>query len=124
MQVHQLVRDPSGVIHRWVLDFELAFFDEQKYSFIQRSMYNWWWLSLLYALFYIIAIFIGRAWMARRNEKFELRQSLILWNTILTIFSLWGAYRCIPEFIYALTQHGFMYSVCDSTYREGITGLW
>jgi len=124
MKIHQLVKDPSGINHRWVPDFELAFFDEQKYALVQSLMQDWWWLSLLYALFYIIAVFIGRSWMAKKNEKFELRQSLIIWNTLLTIFSLWGVCRCVPEIVNALTQHGFRYSVCDSTYMEGITGLW
>jgi elongation of very long chain fatty acids protein 6 len=124
MEVHQTVRDPSGVIHRWVLDFELTFFDKEKYALIQRWMRDWWWLSLPYALFYIIIVFIGRALMAKSREKFELRQSLIIWNAMLTIFSFWGACRCVPECIHALTHHGFMYSVCDSTFKQGISGLW
>ncbi|CAF2309864.1 unnamed protein product [Rotaria sp. Silwood2] len=124
MKIFQLVRDTSGIVHRLVVDFELIFFNEQKYSSIQRLIYNWWWLSLPYAFIYIITIFIGQAWMIRKNKKFELRQALILWNIILTIFSFWGACRCIPEFIYVLTQHGFMYSICDSAYKQGITGLW
>jgi hypothetical protein len=124
MRIHQLVTDPTGVIHRWVPDFELAFFDEGNYSLILNFMHNWWWLSLPYALFYIIASFIGRSWMANKNFKFELRQPLVLWNTILTIFSFWGACRCVPELIYTYTQHGFMYTICDSTYMKGITGLW
>ena len=122
--MHQLVEDPSGLIHRWVPDFELVFFDEQNYASIQNWMQNWWWLSLPYALFYIIAVFVGRAWMARKNQKYELRQSLILWNTILSVFSFWGACRCVPELIYTLIHHGYMHSVCDSTYMKGISGLW
>jgi elongation of very long chain fatty acids protein 6 len=124
MEIHPLVKDPSGVIHYWVPDFELAFFDEQIFSSVQNWMHNWWWLSLSYALFYILAVFIGRSWMTRKGTKYELRQPLVLWNTILTIFSFWGACRCVPELIYSLKQHGFMYTVCDTTYMKGISGLW
>ena len=124
MAVHRSVRDPTGFVHQWVPDFELAFFDKQKFGSLQRLMHDWWWLSIVYALFYIIIIFIGRAWMLKRNKKFELRQSLTLWNTGLAIFSFWGACRCVPELIHSLTHHGFMYSICDSTYKGGITGLW
>lgn len=124
MQLHPLVRDPTGYIHHWVPDFELVFSNEQNYALVQSSMHNWWWLSLPYALFYIIAVFVGRSWMAKKKEKYELRQTLVIWNTALSIFSLWGAYRCVPELIHALNKHGFKYSVCDSTYMEGITGLW
>jgi elongation of very long chain fatty acids protein 6 len=123
MGLHRLVKDPNGFVHHWVFDFELAF-NDQIYSSIKRFLYNWWWLSILYALFYIIAVFVGRIWMARKQEKFELRQPLVLWNTVLTIFSFWGACRCVPEFVHALTQHGFMYSICDSSYGQGVTGLW
>lgn len=124
MKIHHLVKDPTGFIHHWVPDFELVFFNEQNFSFIQRSMKNWWWLSIPFAFVYIITVFLGRSWMSKKTEKYELRRELILWNTILSLFSLWGAYRCVPELIHALTEHGFRYSVCNSTYIEGITGLW
>jgi len=124
MKVHPLVKDSTGVVHQWVLDFELFLFDKQNVAFVKRLMEDWWWLSIIYALFYIIIVFIGRAWMSKKNEKFELRQPLVLWNIGLTIFSFWGACRCVPELIHALTHHGFMYSVCDSTFLKGITGLW
>lgn len=124
MKIYQQVTDVNGVNHSFVFDFELIFFDRQKYTWIQQWINDWWWLSIVFACFYIIAVFIGREWMKRKAEKYELREALIFWNTILTIFSFWGAYRCIPEFIQALNQHDFRYSLCDSTFKQGITGLW
>ncbi|CAF3288783.1 unnamed protein product [Rotaria socialis] len=124
MKIHSSVTDPNGVIHPWVFDFELAFFDQEKFQWVEKTMYDWWWLSIVYTLFYIVAIFIGQQWMIKRKEKFELRTLLITWNAMLTIFSVWGACRCVPEFIYALQHHGFLYSICDASYKNGITGLW
>jgi hypothetical protein len=124
MKIHSSITDINGINHRWVFDFELVFFDQRKLFWIEKFMYNWWWLSIPYALLYIIAIFIGQTWMKKRNEKFELRKSLVIWNTILTIFSFWGACRCVPEFMYTLTHHGFLYSICNPDYKQGITGLW
>jgi hypothetical protein len=124
MTIHSSITDPNGVIHRWVFDFELAFFDQQKLFWIERFTYNWWWLSIPYALLYIIAIFIGQIWMKKRNKKFELRTLLVTWNTILTIFSFWGACRSVPEFLHSLTHHGFLYSICDPSFKKGSTGLW
>jgi len=124
MKIHSSITDVNGINHRWVFDFELVFFDQRKLFWIEKFMYNWWWLSIPYALLYIIAIFIGQTWMKKRNEKFELRKSLVIWNTILTIFSFWGACRCVPEFMYTLTHHGFLYSICNPDYKQGITGLW
>lgn len=124
MGIHQLVKDPTGVQHRWVLDFELTFFDRSKYASLERWMADWWWISLPFALFYIIMAFMGRAWMATRKDKFELRFPLFIWNAVLSVFSFWGACRCVPELLYTLNHHGFTYSVCDATYKQGITGLW
>ena len=118
------VTDANGVLHPWVFEFELAFFDQEKFFWVERFMYDWWWLSIPYALLYIIAIFIGQSWMGKRSEKFELRKSLVAWNVILTVFSFWGACRCVPEFIYSLIHQGFLYSICNPSYKLGITGLW
>jgi len=124
MKIYSSITDTNEIIHRWVFDFELAFFDQEKLFWIEKFMYNWWWLSIPYALLYIIAIFIGRIWMVKRNEKYELRKSLVIWNVILTIFSFWGACRCIPELIHSLTHHGVFHSICDPSFKKGITGLW
>ena len=122
--MHDRVKDPTGLVHLWVADFEQIFFDEQTFSTLRNWLWNWWWVSILYALFYIVAVFAGQSWMARNNQKYELRQPLVLWNTILTIFSLWGAIRTVPEVFYTLAHHGIKYSICDSTYMRGVTGLW
>ena len=123
MHIHSSINDINSVVHRWVFDFELIFFDRQNLFSVEQFMYNWWWLCIPYSILYILAIFVGQVWMTKRN-KFELRKSLVAWNTVLTIFSFWGACRCVPEFIYCLTHQGFLYSICDSSYKKGITGLW
>ena len=61
--------------------------------------------------------------MAKR-EAFELRRLFLFWNIFLATFSIIGAYRSLPEFIYILTQKGIKYSVCVETYSLGVTGLW
>lgn len=124
MKIHSSIPDINGIIHRWVFDFELAVFNRQQLFSVERLMHNWWWLSIPYALLYIIAIFIGQLWMAKRNRKFELRKLLVMWNFMLAIFSFWGTCRCVPELIYALTHQGFLYSICHPNCKQGITGLW
>ena len=124
MEIHSTVADPNGVVHRWVFDFELAFFDRNKYQTVEQWMEQWWWLSIPYAFIYIVAIFIGQTWMKSTNRKYELRFWLVLWNTILAVFSLWGAWRAVPELFYSIDRYGFTYSICDPSYKKGITGLW
>ncbi len=124
MNIHPYVKDPSDVVHRWVFDFELVLFNRKNFLSIEKFMSNWWWLSIPYALLYIIAIFIGQTWMEKRNKKFEFRGALILWNTFLAVFSFWGACRCVPELLYSLNKHGFQHSACDPILKQGVTGLW
>ncbi|CAF1183698.1 unnamed protein product [Adineta steineri] len=124
MKIYSSIVDPSHVTHRWVFDFELLLFQRENLVVIENFMYKWWWISIPYALLYIIAIFIGQEWMQKRNKKYELRGALILWNTFLALFSFWGACRCVPELLHSLTEHGFQHSLCDPILKEGITGLW
>lgn len=40
------------------------------------------------------------------------------------VFSVFGMARMTPEFLYSLREHGFEYSVCVSSYAQGVTGFW
>ncbi len=124
MKIHPFIKDPSNVNHRWVFDFELVLLNRKNLLSIERFMNNWWWLSIPYALFYIMIVFLGQAWMKKRNKKFELRSALIAWNTFLAIFSFWGACRCVPELLRSLNKHGVQHSLCNPILKEGVTGLW
>lgn len=124
MKVHSSITDPSRIVHRWVFDFELILFNRENLSSIESFMYKWWWLSIPYALLYIIIVFMGQAWMRKRNQKFELRGALITWNACLALFSFWGACRCVPELLHSLDKHGFHHSLCNPILKEGVTGLW
>ncbi|CAF3589516.1 unnamed protein product [Rotaria sp. Silwood1] len=124
MKMYSSIRDPSDVVHRWVFDFELILFNEKNLLLIENFMYNWWWLSIPFVLFYIIIIYIGQIWMRKRNKKFELRKVLIIWNVFLAVFSFCGACRCVPELLYSLNKHGFYHSLCNPILKKGVTGLW
>lgn len=124
MDIHPTVTDPNGVVHRWVFGFELAFFDRKIYRAVEEWMEQWWWLSIPYAFLYILAVFVGQAWMRYTNRKYELRVWLVLWNASLTAFSFWGACRAVPELIHSIDHYGFVYSFCDPSYKKGVAGLW
>ncbi|CAF4904346.1 unnamed protein product [Pieris macdunnoughi] len=46
------------------------------------------------------------------STKFELRRTLIVWNTGLALFSIMGACRTFPEFFHVLKNHGLYHSIC------------
>ncbi|KAI9581528.1 hypothetical protein GQX74_012853 [Glossina fuscipes] len=43
---------------------------------------------------------------------FQLRGPLIIWNTMLSMFSIMGAFRTAPELIHVLRHYGLFHSVC------------
>ncbi|CAF2432285.1 unnamed protein product [Rotaria sp. Silwood2] len=97
------VRDPVGIYHPFVFDFEKKFFDKTHAHNIHVWMNKWWWLSIVYSVIYIGLIYYGRSLMEKR-ERYELRLPLILWNVSLALFSIFGMIRCVPEMIYALNK--------------------
>lgn len=44
--------------------------------------------------------------------RYELRGLLVIWNTMLAMFSIMGAFRTAPELIHVLRHHGLFHSVC------------
>ena len=55
------------------------------------------------------------------RPPFQLRTPLIVWNFLLAIFSIFGAARTIPEFIFTLSTHGIYHSLCVPRYHLTLT---
>src|ERR1700722_9702944 len=87
LRVKPWIRDPNGLSHPLVFDFELKFFDRTYAHNIYKWMNKWWWLSIVYSIIYVILIYYGRSLMESR-ERIEARRALILWNLRLAIFSI------------------------------------
>ncbi|CAF0950394.1 unnamed protein product [Adineta ricciae] len=123
LRVIPWIRDPNGLHHPFVFEFELKFFDRTYAHNIYAWMNQWWWLSIVYSIIYVILIYYGRSLMESR-ERFQLRLPLILWNLGLAIFSIFGMARCLPEMVYSLSREGLQYTICDRSNIYGITGYW
>lgn len=106
-----------------IFGFESLFESHEFVNKLGEWMRDNWHKSFLYSLIYIMFIFLGQMFM-RSRERYELRLPLILWNLGLAIFSVTGAIRVWPEFLYAVKEKGIVYSVCDNSYAYGITGFW
>lgn len=81
---------------------------------IHQNLYRWYY-SFYISFAYLITIWLLKNWMKKR-EPFRMRSLLITWNILLSIFSLIGSYRVLPEFISVLYDHGFLYSISRSSY--------
>jgi hypothetical protein len=117
------VQDIVGLHHPYVFNFERKFTDKTYAQNIYAWMNKWWWLSIVYSIIYVFLIYFGRSLMDKR-ERYELRVPLILWNVGLSLFSIFGMIRCVPEMIYALDKKGLQYTVCDNSNIYGVTGFW
>jgi len=90
-----------------MFSFEQSFDHDEFHAWIVR----YWTISFAYAVVYVVLIFAGRHYMAKR-PRFELRYPLASWSGMLAIFSIAGAVRTIPELVHLLRWHGFEESVC------------
>jgi len=106
-----------------IFGFESLFESKEYVDNIGKWMKHNWHLSIVISFIYVILVGLGNIWM-RSRPKYELRFMLIIWNLFLAVFSITGAIRSFPEFYYALTQHGIVYSVCDSNWIYGVSGFW
>lgn len=75
------------------------------------------WLSLrthwpkISLVLYIILVFLGQKLMQNRRA-YNLQKSLIVWNSLLAIFSIWGSYEAYLDYASAFNVGGFYRIVC------------
>jgi len=74
---------------------------------------------------YMLMVVGGQAYMAGRSP-FQLRGLLTAWNIFLAVFSLMGAARTLPEFIYTISTQGFYHSLCIPSFieQDRVSGFW
>lgn len=109
----------GGYRYSTIFDFEKNFNDVEATHWMKRN----WQKSILYSAIYLIVVFGGQHLMKDR-QRLELRTLLTTWNSILAVFSIMGALRSWPEFMYLMTTHGFYHTVCISTMYKGVPGFW
>ncbi|CAH3987282.1 unnamed protein product [Pieris brassicae] len=93
--------------YSYIFDFENHFI-HQGY---RKWMIENWTNAFYYVGIYMAFIFGGQYYMQNR-PRFELRRTLIVWNTGLALFSIMGACRTFPEFFHVLKNHGLYHSIC------------
>jgi elongation of very long chain fatty acids protein 6 len=120
--------DVSSSIHKIPLTFYV--FDFERYSDqmgtfrdLRTYMIQRWHNSFFYALAYLFLIYTGQIYM-KNKPRFELRLWLAAWNTLLALFSIFGAMRVLPELIYVIYRHGLKYSICNNSNAFGVVGFW
>lgn len=81
--------------------------------------------SILLVIFYLVGIFWGESYM-RNKAPWNVRPFLVVWNIFLAVFSLMGAARLWPSFVYIVREYGWYDTVCirDHFYTDQVSGFW
>lgn len=91
------------------------FVTDSERNFNQSLTKQWfdrhWTMSFCFAGIYLLAIFLGRRFMANR-PRYELRKPLVCWNLFIGLFSLFGTLRTLQELIYVVSTQGLDHSIC------------
>lgn len=102
--MEQLITMPN---YSYTFKFEKEFAHKEIKLWFDRH----WTMSFYYVGIYLLMIFLGRLWMAKR-PRLELRGPLICWNVMLALFSLFGTLRTVPELVHVVRHHGLYHSIC------------
>lgn len=51
-------------------------------------------------------------WYVARYGKFDVRNFSFYWNAMLSIFSWFGVFACVPTIIWSLANHGLYFTTC------------
>ena len=113
----------TGYNYTFVFEFEKKYFNDEYNDLSMERMSKYFYHMVVYALTYVFVIHTAQNFMKKR-EKFELRRSLVAWNFVLAGFSIFGAIRVWPEFVYVLQTKGIEHSYCSKDWQYGVTGGW
>jgi elongation of very long chain fatty acids protein 6 len=81
------------------------------------------WAPVIVAL-YLSSLFALKHYMKDR-KAFGLQKTLLLWNSGLAVFSMFGFYNVLMEFIEIYNQYGFDGTYCKAgKFFRGTTGYW
>ena len=113
---------PYGLGNYLYTQFEINYDTSNGIKFARNHMT----LPVVIVCLYMAAIFTGRRYMENK-ERMNLRNPLIAWNACLSLFSLMGSLRTVPELIYQMNNKHFMETITtasSTSWGNGATGFW
>mmetsp|Transcript_28626 Transcript_28626/g.43994 ORF Transcript_28626/g.43994 Transcript_28626/m.43994 type:complete len:293 (-) Transcript_28626:38-916(-) len=83
-------------------------------------------VPIITVMLYGAMIYYGRSYFSKR-ESMKLKLPLAAWNFTLSLFSLVGTLRLVPQFVHNLSYLSIREVLCmdpESTFASGSTGMW
>ena len=101
-------------------EFEASFDPQPHFQWFRQN----WTLSLWVSALYVMLVFGAKRYM-RDRKKFDLRKPLVVWSSILAVFSILGTLGTAPDLLYQLQHRSIQSSVCDESFtRQGRNAVW
>ena len=95
-------------------EFEKNFDISVPYKFIRDNQ----WLPIISVIFYLSFLIEGKKYVERRKKAslgpLKLGNFPAFWNAFLAIFSIIGAIRVVPHFLFLFTHKTFQESICEA----------
>ena len=98
---------PYNFTYKYTFSFENQFDAVDAVQWV----YNHRWLCNIFIIAYLIVIHSLRKFMENR-QRFELRSALVVWNTCLAVFSIFGCIRVATETWYVVETFGMDFLMC------------
>jgi len=74
------------------------------------------WIPFVACGFYVFAIFAGQAYM-KDKPAWNWRKTLAAWNLLLSVFSIMGFLRTMPQVLHNAYHYSMQDNVCNSPYQ-------
>ncbi len=78
---------------------------------------QFWYVPYIACGFYLLAVYLGTSWMSAR-KPYSFRLLLVLWNLILSVVSIMGAYVLVPDLWRYFVERGYLNTVCTTAIHE------
>jgi len=103
----------------WEKDVDLL---AKGYVFMKNNPYT----PLIGVIFYGVAIYVGKRYMADR-KPFQWRRAMALWNLCLCVYSFITMIRMFPPLMHNIASKSLRDNLCigtEDTYGRGSSGFW
>lgn len=76
------------------------------------------WLPFAISLLYLIIVVCWIPRLMRNRQPYRLNDVLSFWNLTMSLFSIVGTFRILPELIFMIQNYGLFQSICDDRYID------
>ena len=117
--VHPKVMSSNVYQYQTVFPFESSIAYHDLRIWLRRNQH----IPFIIIAIYLVMVFGIKKWM-RDRKPFKLTGVLVVWNLSLSMFSMIGSLRTIPQILHTVRSHGIHYSLCCEGDVSGVYGFW